>query len=152
MGYYTTIEIDLKIKKEKIDEFNAKWQEELVREGKDKRIGYYEDLSVAGDCGIEFEEYSRKWYESECFYGFIKDYVEAGFIQGHGEEFGDVWKVVFDGQGSYSESEVVFMNLELPFGNIISSKIGKFEENCLKRVCDGCIARSVCEKESWDRR
>jgi|GEM_PF-3663436 len=106
MGYYTQICINLRVKREKIDEFRSRINElkEKINDGTlplDHWFWWYEDIIVAEDGKIEFVDYNRKWYDGEEFYNFIKDYVEQGFIEGYGEEFGDMWRVDFDGKGNF---------------------------------------------------
>jgi len=117
MGYYTQIYVNLKVKKQKIEEFKSKIEElkEKVRNGTlpdGNWFWWYEDISVAEDGSIEFTDYTRKWYEEERFYNFIKDYVEQGYIEGYGEEFGDIWRVVFDGKGHFKWQEAVFQDVK----------------------------------------
>lgn len=114
MGYYTEIDIALKANKNKIAELRQKIEalKRKAQTGKGAEwFFYYGDIRITEDNSIEFTEYSRKWYEEEQFYNFIKDFVEEGFIQGHGEVMDDVWRVVFDGKGNWKMQTFQFVDV-----------------------------------------
>jgi hypothetical protein len=73
-------------------------------------FSYYSDIEIDDEGNIDFVESYRKWYEQEKFYDFIKDFVEEGNIAGQGDEFLDIWKVVFDGKGSWKMQGIEFVD------------------------------------------
>ncbi|MFC1588444.1 hypothetical protein ACFL54_09045 [Planctomycetota bacterium] len=110
MGYYTMIEVNIRIKKDKVNAFR-KAKQKLTTDDL-KWFAYFDDISIKEDRNVEFDEYSRKWYEADNFYDFIKDFVEKGYIEGQGEDFGDYWRIAFDGKGNWKRQIAQFDEAE----------------------------------------
>lgn len=100
MGYYSQMEINIKIKSELIEKFKKKIEEIKNRKEKEKKEWEYrfiDDLEVV-DGYFDYPDYYCKWYEDENFVKFIKDFVEEGRIRFTGED-GEKWGYYFDGKG-----------------------------------------------------
>ncbi|MBI4447184.1 MAG: hypothetical protein HY645_14915 [Acidobacteria bacterium] len=110
MGYYTSVGICLSAKKEKIAELRSRVEElrSACQNDENHWFWYYDDVEIRDDGAIEFAEYDRKWYEEEQFYELLSPFVMQGYIEGQGEEFGDVWRVCFDGRGGFKRQVAVF--------------------------------------------
>lgn len=107
MGYYTQVELDLQIKKEKREMF----QKEIEKLHQDMPgwWKHYADLKIDEEGYIVFEDYSRKWYEDDNFYDFLAPYVgKESYVIGQGEDFRDYWRIVFDGEGKYHQEIATF--------------------------------------------
>lgn len=112
MGYYTEVQVGLRVKKEKQDAF----QEEIKKLHQETPDwwGHYSDLRLDANGNILFDTYSRKWYDEEKLYEFLAPYVEKeNFVIGQGEACGDYWRVLFDGEGKYKMQEPVFADEDM---------------------------------------
>lgn len=109
MGYNSELQIETTIKKSKIEEFRTLLKNKLNNHNVVNRLsgdsfhGYWmdyflQDLEITDDGELEYPEYDTKWYDSEKFALFIKEYVEAGYIKFIGED-GERWGYYFDGEG-----------------------------------------------------
>ena len=85
MGYYSSVEYDIKVKPEKIEEFNKAVKE--VFKG-----SVFEELRADKDGWLEYErgDYYRKHYDTDPFILFLKEYTGDGFVYFRGED-GEDW-------------------------------------------------------------
>lgn len=105
MGYYSQIEMDVTIKPDKVEKFEKELKslKEISAKERSHWFDWFNDIEIDDKGTLTLTEYNRKWYDPENLYDFLKDYVEDGsFIQGQGEEFGDIWRVIFK-RGKYKE-------------------------------------------------
>ena len=115
MGYYTQFEMDVKIKPEKVNALREALV--IIKEASQNKTDHwylwFNDMTIGepnkdGDIYVNFDEYSRKWYEPDKLYELLKDYaVDGSEIRGQGEEFGDVWICSFKG-GEYRIYEPIW--------------------------------------------
>jgi len=101
----TYINMAVLVKKPLIPVFKVAIQEEQRRvketEG-DYWFAYYDDIELAEDGSLYFDDYNRKWVDEEDFYEFIARYAKAkSYIIGYGETYGDYWKIEFNGKGNW---------------------------------------------------
>jgi hypothetical protein len=106
MGYDTWVYGDLTVKREKIYEFT----DELRKEGIEPK-----DFSFSLDvCTISVNDSLRhtdEWAAKVC--PIFAKYVEAGVINGDGEDRDDIWQIVFDGKGGwgFEQGEIIYGNI-----------------------------------------
>lgn len=99
MGYYTNYELSVRDAGGKESEIEERIQE------------------VSGYCGLSFDDvYNCKWYS--CFEDMkvvSKEFPNVTFfIDGDGEEQGDVWKAIFkNGKSKVVKPEIVWPELKL---------------------------------------
>jgi len=108
MGYYSSMSGDLKIKKDKIQEFKdavLKLQQDTKQETPKQDFVWFffgeendSEWNVDENGWLEWEDYYQKWYESDDFAKFIKEYVEECEVHFVGED-GERWGYTFDGKG-----------------------------------------------------
>jgi DNA-directed RNA polymerase subunit RPC12/RpoP len=113
MGYYTTIEISLSVKAEKLEEFRQRLAELRAQSQANPEHCWFwnfEDLELSENGWLRFSEDCRKWYEPERFYQFIAPYVNEGYIEGHCEDMDDIWRICFDGKGGFKGQVAVFVD------------------------------------------
>ena len=103
MGYYSTLETNVVIKKDKIKSFNKMMDDiekavtkiEFVmpseKTGREWEYYFY-DLRAddEGRLHCKSEDNEQKWYNSEQFVDFLKGFVESGTLQFVGED-GEGW-------------------------------------------------------------
>jgi hypothetical protein len=109
MGYYSQMEINLKVKKEKIEilrkeieRLNQEYEEKMrTRTGivdSDLIVYFLTELDIDDEGYFNFPIYYDKWYGNEEFVKFIADYVNEGTLIFTGED-GEKWGYMFDGKG-----------------------------------------------------
>ena len=97
MGYYSTMEIGVRIRKDKIKKF----RKAVERKRKNKTgflWGFLQDMSVNDDGTIEFEVYHAKHYGNKEFAKFLAPFVKKGYVEFLGED-GARWGYHFCGDG-----------------------------------------------------
>ena len=109
MGYYTNLEIDVKVKPEAVDKFKEDIYKLRAEADKDGLhwFNYYYDLWINKDRSIKFDDYERKFYFHEQFASWLAKYVEEGYIYCKGEDPEDIWCIYFDGKGKWYEREAI---------------------------------------------
>jgi len=85
MGYYSSVDFEVSIPKDKIKEFNEKAEDLEKKEG---WFSYYEGLRANEDGNLEYAdgEYYRKHYESEKLAYLIQEHGGRGRILFNGED------------------------------------------------------------------
>lgn len=103
MGDYTQVEVDVRIKPDKVNDLREALVNLKEESQKDIRhwFRYYDDITIGEsdkDGDIHFNDYNRKWSCRDEFYEFLQDYaIDGSEIRGRGEDFGDVWVCSFEG-------------------------------------------------------
>mgnify|MGYP000898610205 CR=1 FL=1 len=111
MGYYTSVLVNLTVREDRLQAFHCAVEEMKGKTGQEAEwFRYYDDLRIGDEGAVEFGDYYRKWYDSEQFYEFIKDFVKSGEITGYGDEFENYWRIVFDGNGGWKRQVPVFVD------------------------------------------
>lgn len=111
MGYFTTVALNLTVKKEKIEDFQQRLEE--IRTASDPEshwFRHYTDLAVNENGALKLGDNYRKWYDGDRFNDFVKEFVTGGDITGYGDEFSDYWRIAFDGQGNWKAQIPVFVD------------------------------------------
>ena len=101
MGYYSIMDIYLKIKAESIEKFKKISEQDDIKSIDTKRHvlkRFFESITIQNDGGIYIEEASQKWYDSDHLAEFLSPYVSKGKIEFTGED-GEKWGYDFDGNG-----------------------------------------------------
>ena len=100
MGYYTTIEISLLIKKDT----DFKELQKKIKAAKDKELRAFPDIKIEGRY-IELDDYYRKLSEEDImdFSKFFAKYVEAGDIAIRDDSGMYNWRILFDGKGGFKK-------------------------------------------------
>jgi hypothetical protein len=108
VGYYTEIDVNLRVKGDKLEEFNK--QLKILRDTGDNEswFSYYDDISITNDREIEFDEYNRKFYDADEFANWISEFVEKGYIDCYGED-SSLWRLEFDGCGNWNDMQSVIV-------------------------------------------
>ncbi len=108
MGYHTSVLVNLTVREDRLEAFHRSLED--MKKKTAEWFRYYDDLRVGEEGAVEFNDYYRKWYDSEQFYEFIKDFVKSGEITGYGDEFEDYWRIVFDGNGGWKRQVATFVD------------------------------------------
>ena len=66
-----------------------------------------EVMTVEGDGTFDFEDPFGKWYESDDFADFLKEFVGIGELHFDGEDF-ESWGYAFDGKGNVKRMDRVW--------------------------------------------
>jgi hypothetical protein len=103
MGYYTTVEMALQVKRQKLAKFeSAIAQLKAGPEDKgNKWFDRYDDLGIGPGGYLQLQENRRKLCDADKLAAFLAPYVEQGGIWCWGEEPGDISRIVFDGRGNF---------------------------------------------------
>ncbi len=94
MGYYSTMEQSVRVKKDKLEAFK-----DALKTTNDDRINWMLETFFVNDEGwIDCEDWNAKWNEDEALMKFLAPFLEAGDITFVGED-GERWGYRFDGKG-----------------------------------------------------
>lgn len=107
MGYYSEANFNVQIKKEKIAEFQkavAELKADKIKKPDDINLDFTDyffadDFNIDENGYFEYNDFYNKWYDSELFAVFIRDFVTDGRITFYGED-GEKWGYYFDGNGN----------------------------------------------------
>ena len=97
MGYYTTMEISVEIKKEKINEFRS-LIESKRNDDTELSQNFLQDIKVNEDGSLEFEECYGRHYGDKDFVKLLAPFVEEGYVEFFGDD-GARWGYHFCGDG-----------------------------------------------------
>lgn len=114
MGYYSdyegTVSLDGHLPKEEVvriaEEIFGPECVEDVPVGDTHGTGYYSGAAVRDAYTVEFYAYGWKWYDFEKEFSRFADALAErgcygeGEVEVHGEEHGDIWKMVLDKDGA----------------------------------------------------
>ena len=98
MGYYSTIQIDLSVKKGKEQAFLEALEAARKADQKGKHWGTFDGIALE-EGTITATEPEGKWYYEMELIELLTPYVEAGTLWFIGED-GERWGYDFDGQGN----------------------------------------------------
>lgn len=105
MGYYSTIDPQVKVKPEHIgrvtkitESANMKAKADIS----DYLIWHLSEMMVLSNGNIDFFEYYQKWYDDEKLARLLAPFVKKGIIEFVGDD-GDRWGYWFDGKGGLYE-------------------------------------------------
>src|SRR3989304_3227059 len=119
MGYYSTLELDVKVKIDKIEALKkaiadkkAQCTCNTVKSGGLCEIDdfphylFWDDFKVDSEGHLLWDEWTIKWYKDTELAIFLKDYFGAGDMVFVGEN-GERWGYRFDGDGNAYNLEFV---------------------------------------------
>jgi len=98
MGYYSTIEVDLPVRKGREQAFLRALEAARKADQKAKRWGTFDGIALEEGLIIATEP-EGKWYYDRELIAFLAPFVEAGRIRFLGED-GERWGYDFDGKGN----------------------------------------------------
>lgn len=115
MGYYTNLEVAVKIKPKEVDNFKEEVFKLRAEADKDGLhwFNYYYDIWINKDRSIKFDDYERKFYFHEKFADWLAKFVEEGYIYCKGEVPSDIWCIYFDGVGNWKEMQALVLYYDI---------------------------------------